>query len=52
MLLVAGKGIRGGVCHKTHWYGKTNHKYMKDYDKKKKLSYLNYLGIDNLYGCL
>ena len=44
MLLVAGKGIRKEVCHEIHWYGKTNHKYMTDYDKKKNCHILTIWG--------
>ena len=29
------KGIRGGMCHAIHRYGKANNKYMKDYDINK-----------------
>ena len=36
------KGIRGGICHSVHQYTKANKKYMKDYDKNKELSYLQY----------
>ena len=32
MLLMAGKGIRGGICHAVRRYAKANSKYMKDYD--------------------
>ena len=31
MLLMVEKGIRGGICHATHQYGKANNKYMKDW---------------------
>ena len=34
MLLIVEKGIRGGICHPIHLYGKANSKYMNDYDKK------------------
>ena len=34
MLLMAEKGIRGGMCHTIHRYAKAN-KYMKNYDKNK-----------------
>ena len=34
MLLMAEKGIRGGICHTIHIYAKANNKYMKNYDKK------------------
>ena len=29
MLLMVEKGIRGGICHAIHQYGKANNKYMK-----------------------
>ena len=38
MLLVAEKGIRGGICHSFYWCTKANNKYMKNYDKNKELS--------------
>ena len=52
MLLMVEKGIRGGICHQyaIHRYSKYNNKYMKDYDKKKELSYLKYWDVINLYG--
>ena len=31
-------------------YGKTNNKYMKDYDKNKESSYLQYWDVSDLYG--
>ena len=40
MLLMVEKGVKGGICHTIHRYAKANKKYMKDYDKNKKLSYL------------
>ena len=42
MLLMVEKGIRGGICHSIYRYTKANSKYMKDYDKNKELSYLQY----------
>ena len=48
--LMVGKGIRGGTCHANHWYVKANNKYMKDYDKNKESSYLQYSDVINLYG--
>ena len=41
-------GIRGGICHEIHEYGKANNKYMKDYDINKELSYLNCWDENNL----
>ena len=35
MLLMAEKGIGGGMCHAIHIYAKANNKYMKDYNKNK-----------------
>ena len=50
MLLMAEKGIRGGLCHPIHRYAKANNKYMKNYDKKIISSYLMYLNANNFYG--
>ena len=50
MLLMVEKGVRGGKCHSICRYAKANNKYMKDYDKNKKLSYLQYWDVNNLYG--
>ena len=50
MLLMVEKGIRGGICHATHGYAKANNKYMKNYDKSKESSYIQYLDASNLYG--
>ena len=33
MLLMVEKGIKGGICHAMHRYGKENNKYMKNYNK-------------------
>ena len=44
------EGIRGGICHAIQRYAKVNNKYMKDYDKKKKSSYIQYLDENNFYG--
>ena len=41
---------KGGICHTIHSYTKANNKYMKDHDKNKKLSYLNYWNVNDLYG--
>ena len=50
MFLMTEEGIRGGICHAIQRYAKANNKYMKDYDKKKKSSYIQYLDANNLYG--
>ena len=44
------KGIRAGMCHAIHKYAKANNKYMKNYDKNKESSYIQYLDANNLYG--
>ena len=48
--LMVEKGIRGGICNSVNRYVKANNKYMKDYDKNKKSSYLKYWNKNNLYG--
>ena len=50
MLLMVKEGIRGGICHSIHRYAKANNKYMKNYDKNKESSYIQYLDANNLYG--
>ena len=50
MLLMVEEGIRGGICHAVQRYAYANNKYMNDYDKKKKPSYIQYLDTTNLYG--
>ena len=50
MLLMAEKGIRGGICHAIHRYAKANNKYMKNCDKNKESSFIEYLEANNLYG--
>ena len=50
MLLMVEEGIRGEICHAIHRHAKTNNKYMKNYDKNKESSYIQYLDANNLYG--
>ena len=44
-----GKDSRGGICHAIHRSGKANDKYMKDYNKNKESSYLNYWDVNDLH---
>ena len=50
ILLMVKKGIRGGTCRSIYRYSKANNKYMIDYDKNKKSSYIEYWILNNLYG--
>ena len=50
MLLMVEKGIRGGMCHAMHRHAKANNKYMKNYNKKKESSSIEYSDANNLYG--
>ena len=45
------KGIKGGIYHAIHRHAEANYKYMKNYDKNKESSYIQYLDVNNLYGC-
>ena len=49
MLLMVEKGIRGGICQATHRYVKANNNYMKNHDKSKTLSYIQYYDANKLY---
>ena len=40
----------GGICHSIYQYAKANNKDMKDYDKNKESSYIQYWDLNNLYG--
>ena len=48
--LLIKKGIRGGICHAIYQYTKAKNKYMKDYDKNKESSCVQYWDVNNLYG--
>ena len=50
MLLMVEKGMRGEIIHSICRYARANEKYMKDYDKNKESSYLQYWDVNNLYG--
>ena len=50
MLLMVEIGIREGICHAIYRYTKANNKYMKNYNKDKEESFLQYLDTNNLYG--
>ena len=50
MLLMIEEGIRGGTCHAVNRYAHANNHYMKDYDKTKESSCIQYLDANNLYG--
>ena len=51
MLLMVEKGIRGGICHAILRHAKANNKYMKDYNKDEKESFLQYDDANNLWIC-
>ena len=50
MLLMVGKGIRGGTCQAKHRYAKANNEYMKNYDKNTESLFLEFLDANNLCG--
>ena len=50
MLLMVEKGIRGGICHTIYRYAKASNKYMKNYNKDKEESFIQYLDANILYG--
>ena len=50
MLIMFEEGTRGGMCQATYRYAKANNKYMKNNDKNKESTYLEYLDANNLYG--
>ena len=50
MLLIAEKGIGGGMCHPIYQYEKAHNKHKKDSDKNTKPPCLQYWDINNFYG--
>ena len=48
MLLIFEKGIHDGMCQVSHHYAKANNKYLKNHDKSKESSYVEYLDANNL----
>ena len=50
ILLMVEEGIRSGIRHSIHRHERANNKYMKNYDKNKESSYIQYLDANNLYG--
>ena len=49
MLLMIEKGIRRRIWHSIYQYAKAKNKYMKDYDKMKKSSYIQHWNVNNLH---
>ena len=49
ILWMVEKGITGEICHSIYRYAIANDKYMKDHDKNKELSYVQYWNINDLY---
>ena len=43
-------GMHGGVSYIANRHGKTNNKYMKEYDENVLSKYIMYLDANNLYG--
>ena len=50
MLLMFGRGIRGGITQVVKRYAKANNKYMNDYDRKEPSRYLQYLDANKWMG--
>ena len=49
VFLMYEKGLRGRISQAIHRYGKTNNKYMSNYDSQQLSSFLMYLDAKNLY---
>ena len=50
MLLMIESRDRGGICQSVHTYAKANNKYINNYNKSIKSSYLMYLDANNSCG--
>ena len=50
MLLMVEEGIRGGIFHAIQRHAQANNECIKNYDKNKESSYIQYLDANNLYG--
>ena len=50
MLQTVENGVQGGICHAILRCAKANNKYMKDYNKDKEESFLQYDDANNLCG--
>ena len=44
------KGLRGGISMVSQRFSKANNPYLKDFDRSKATSYIQYLDANNLYG--
>ena len=44
------RGIVEGICHSIYQYAKADKKYMKDHNKDKESSYLQYWDVNNSCG--
>ena len=50
MLLIVEEGIRGRICQSIYRYAKANDEYMKNYNRNKESSYIEYWDVNNLNG--
>ena len=47
---MVGKGFKGGIGHAVYRHAKANNQYIKDFDKNKEPSCLQYWYVNNSYG--
>ena len=50
MILKKEKGIRSEIYYSVYQYGKATNTHLKDYDRNKELSYIQYWDANHLYG--